>query len=55
MYLWRTPTGHWHHVDHTGTHPLGRHTPPILEQLDRTRASWSTAERALALTVALAA
>lgn len=23
-YLWRTPTGHWFQVDHTGSHALGR-------------------------------
>jgi hypothetical protein len=29
-YLWRTPTGHWYRVDHTGTTALGRQTPQIL-------------------------
>jgi hypothetical protein len=28
VYLWRTPTGHRYRVDHTGTHPLGRHPDP---------------------------
>jgi hypothetical protein len=32
LYLWRTPSGHWYRVDHTGTHPLGRTTPAILRQ-----------------------
>ena len=32
LYLWRTPSGHWYRVDHTGTHPLGRDTPEILRQ-----------------------
>lgn len=32
MYLWRTPTGRWYHVDRTGTHPLGTTTPDILTQ-----------------------
>ena len=25
VFLWRTPTGHWYRVDHTGTHHLGTH------------------------------
>ena len=29
-YLWRTPTGYWYQVDHTGTHPHGRTPPPAL-------------------------
>ena len=33
LYLWRTPTGHWYQVDHTGTHHLGRTTPEILDPL----------------------
>ncbi len=44
MYLWRTPTGHWFHVDNQGTRPLGRRTPAVLEQL-RGRASTVTASR----------
>ena len=30
LYLWRTPTGHWYRVDHTGTTALGTATPEIL-------------------------
>ncbi len=25
MHLWRTRYGYWYRVDHTGTHPLGKH------------------------------
>ncbi len=32
LYLWRTPTSHWYRVDHSGTTPLGRATPAIIEQ-----------------------
>jgi hypothetical protein len=27
LYYWRTPTGWWYQVDHTGTRPLGRNEP----------------------------
>lgn len=32
-YLWRTGTGHWYRVNHTGTHHLGKHISPPEEQL----------------------
>jgi hypothetical protein len=43
MFLWRTPTGHWYQVDSQGTHPLGRQTPPILQQQEPAskQHSWS--------------
>jgi hypothetical protein len=33
LYYWRTPTGRWHVVDHTGTRPLGTTTPLLVAQL----------------------
>jgi hypothetical protein len=33
LYLWRIPSGYWYRVDHTGTHPLGRDRPEILDHL----------------------
>lgn len=33
LYVWRSPSGHWFRVDHTGTRALGRETPAILRQL----------------------
>jgi hypothetical protein len=44
LYLWRTPTGHWYQVDTTGTTPLGRQTPALLDQLAGTAWAGSTAE-----------
>lgn len=55
MYLWRTPTGHWHQVDHRGTHYLGRATPSVLEQLDGAHEEMSQGELALRDALALAA
>ena len=31
VYFWRTPTGYWCRVDHTGTQPLGKHEPAVLQ------------------------
>jgi hypothetical protein len=35
LYLWRTPTGHWFRVDHTGTTALGRRIPDLVRQQER--------------------
>jgi hypothetical protein len=33
VFLWRTPTGHWFRVDHTGTHHLGTNVSPAEQHL----------------------
>jgi hypothetical protein len=60
LYLWRTPTGHWYRVDHTGTTALGRDVPDLVRQLrdapravrQEPRADWTAGEHHL-MTVAL--
>ena len=50
LYVWRTPTGHWFRVDHTGTTALGRAVPEIVRQATTPRppgVDWSTGERRL--------
>jgi hypothetical protein len=60
FYLWRTPTGHWYRVDHTGTTALGRTVPDLVRQSQELprrghratrslRADGSTGERRLEL------
>ena len=47
LFLWRTPTGHWYRVDHTGTTSLGRNVPDIVRQVrarPSPRADWSVSE-----------
>jgi hypothetical protein len=39
LYLWRVPSGRWYRVDHTGTTPLGKATPDIIDQRRRSRPS----------------
>jgi hypothetical protein len=31
VHLWRTRYGYWYRVDHTGTHPLGKHTTGVAD------------------------
>ena len=55
LFIWRTPTGHWYQVDHTGTTPLGRDLPTIIAMHRGTlphgtmpHGTWTPAERHLA-------
>ena len=51
LYYWRTPTGWWYQVDHTGTRPLGRDEPaavrpPLARPAGRGRGGQSPMEEA---------
>jgi hypothetical protein len=39
LYLWQVPNGRWYRVDHTGTTPLGKTAPDIIDQRRRSRPS----------------
>jgi len=51
LYLWRTPSGLWFRVDHTGTHALGLQIPDIIRQRNE-RHRFSYAERHLLTRIA---